>query len=103
MEEAVVEVAKIMAAPRVGASMPPEYVVVEVLVKRFKPEKVLALASRVEEAAPPREVRKAEALQVKLPAESVVTPLEQVSKLASLTLPPVTQMPFPKVEVAVPV
>ena len=52
VEEAVVEVALKYGAPiLVPDSMPPENVVEPVLVKRFKPEKILESPRRVEEAA----------------------------------------------------
>jgi hypothetical protein len=51
VDEAVVEVALKYGAPIfVPDSIPPEYVVVPVLVKRFNPEKVLESASKEEEA-----------------------------------------------------
>jgi hypothetical protein len=69
VEEAVVEVALKYGAPiLVPLSMPPEYVVVPVLVNLFRPVKVLESARRVDEAAVPAESKvQVVPLQVKSP------------------------------------
>jgi hypothetical protein len=82
VDEAEVDVATRTAEPIIGASIPPLYVVVPVVVNRFKPESVFASESSVDEA------------KVQVDVENEYRRPEFVTPTAPAVRPPTVRLPL---------